>query len=86
MTIIIRASGTTVSQGWTDAKLAEEPFSGGDNSVRTYKFVAVSPEMPDENRTPQPVEAEIRVDALPPDVKAIRIVSATNEVSAPITQ
>ena len=86
MAIIIHVSGTAVSAGWTNAKLAEEPDGGADNSVKTYKFVATSPEMPDENRTAQPIEAEIRVDSLSPDVKTIRIVSGTNEVSAPIAQ
>lgn len=86
MSIIIHVSGTAVSAGWTDAKLAEEPDGGADNSVKTYKFVATSPEMPDANRTAQPVEAEIRVDSLGADIKTIRIVSSTNEVSAPIAQ
>lgn len=86
MAIIIHVSGTALSPGWTDAKLAEEPDSGADNSVKTYKFVATSPEMPGENRTAQPIEAEIRIEALSPDIKTIRIVSSTNEVSAPIAQ
>src|SRR5882757_7865651 len=60
MAIIIHVAGTAVSNGWTNAKLAEEPDGGADNSVKTYKFVATSPEMPDENRTAQPIEAEIR--------------------------
>src|SRR5215813_1856813 len=41
--IIIHVSGTAVSSGWTGAKLAEDP-DGGDASVKTYKFVATSPE------------------------------------------
>jgi hypothetical protein len=86
MAIIIHVSGTALSPGWTDAKLAEEPDGGADNSVKTYKFVATSPEMPDANGTAQPIEAEIRVDSLAPDIKTIRIVSGTNEVSAPIAQ
>ena len=86
MAIIIHVSGTALSSGWTDAKLAEEPDGGADNTIKTYKFVATSPEMPDANRAAQPIEAEIRVDALSPDVKTIRIVSGTNEVSAPIAQ
>jgi hypothetical protein len=77
--------GTALTPGWTDAKLTEEP-EGTDASVKTYRFVATSPEMPDEKRTPQSMEAEVRIDMLSPDVKAIRIVSATNEVSAPIAQ
>ena len=86
MAIIIRVSGTAVSPGWTDAKLAEAPDAGGDNTIRTYKFVATSPPMPEANRSAQPIEAEIRVDSLPADIKTIRIVSGTNEVSAPIAQ
>jgi hypothetical protein len=83
--IVIHVSGTALSPGWTDPKLTEEQ-DGGDGSVRTYKFVATSPEMPDENRTPQSMEAEVRIDMLSQDVKSIRIVSATNEVSAPVAQ
>ena len=83
--IVIHVSGTALTPGWTDAKLTEEP-EGTDASVKTYRFVATSPEMPDEKRTPQSMEAEVRIDMLSPDVKAIRIVSATNEVSAPIAQ
>jgi glucose/arabinose dehydrogenase len=79
MAIIIHVSGTAVSAGWTDAKLAEEPDGGADNSVKTYKFVATSPDMPGEDHTTQPIE-------LSPDIKTIRIVSSTNEVSAPIAQ
>ncbi len=86
MAIIIHVSGTAVSAGWTGAKLAEESDGGADNSVKTYKFVATSPDMPGEDRTAQPIEAEIRVDSLSPDIKTIRIVSSTNEVSAPIAQ
>jgi hypothetical protein len=86
MAIVIHVSGTAVSPGWTNAKLTEDVGNSADVSVKTYKFVATSPEMPDESRTPQPVEAEIRVESLSPDVKTIRIVSATNEISAPIAQ
>jgi hypothetical protein len=84
--LVIHVSGTAVSLGWSDAKLAEEPDNGSDASIKTYRLVATSPEMPEESRTPQAIEAELRVEALPPDVKTIRIVSATNEISAPIAQ
>ena len=83
--IVIHVSGTAPSPGWTDPKLTEER-DGSDAGVKTYKFVATSPEMPDENHTPQSLEAEVRIDMLSPDVKSIRIVSATNEVSAPVAQ
>lgn len=86
MTIIIRVAGTVPSGGWTNAKLAEEPDSNGDASVKSYKFVATSPEMSDENRASQQIEAEIRIPSVPADVKTIRIVSAMNEISAPVAQ
>ncbi|HEY4266070.1 MAG TPA: hypothetical protein VGM72_12185 [Micropepsaceae bacterium] len=86
MALVIQVSGTAPSPGWTDAKLAEEPDNGGDASIKTYRLVATSPAMPDENRTVQTIEAELRVDLLAPEVKTIRIVSATNEISAPVAQ
>jgi hypothetical protein len=86
MAIVIHVSGTAVSPGWTNAKLAEDEGNSVDASVKIYKFLATSPEMPDENKTPQPIEAEIRIESLSPDVKTIHVVSATNEISAPIAQ
>jgi hypothetical protein len=86
MAIVVQVSGTALSPGWTNAKLVEDPDGTGGANVKTYKFVATSPEMPDENRTAAPMEAEIRIDSLSAEVTAIRIVSATNEVSAPIAQ
>jgi hypothetical protein len=86
MAIVIHVSGTAISPGWKDAKLAEDTDTAADANIKTYKFVATSPDMPDQNRSPQPIEAEIRVESLSADVKTIRIVSATNEISAPIAQ
>lgn len=84
--LIIQVSGTTPSFGWTNVHLAEDSEPGSDPSVRTYKFVATSPETEQQTGRPQMVETELRVDPLPPDVKSIRIVSATNEISAPVTE
>src|SRR4030081_3364837 len=53
MAMIIHVSGTALSPGWTDAKLAEEPDGGADNTVKTYKFVATSPPLPDANKSAQ---------------------------------
>mgnify|MGYP001400241887 CR=1 FL=1 len=86
MALVIHVSGTAISPGWSDAKLVEDSDNAGDASIKTYKLVATSPAMPDENRTAQAMEAEFRVETLAPEVKAIRIVSATNEISAPIAQ
>jgi hypothetical protein len=42
--------------------------------------------MPDDARRTEIVEAELRVDMVPAEVRTIRVVSATNMVSAPIVQ
>ena len=84
--MIIRVLGTTASGGWSTPKL--EPMVGADNDASTvsYQFVATSPEAVDDaNTAAEQVEAELRVD-LPADVTTIRIVAATNEVSAPVAQ
>ena len=86
MALVVHVLGTALSPGWTDAKLAEQPDDGADASIKTYRLVATSPATPDENRAAQAMEAELRVESLPPEVKTIRIVSATNEISAPIAQ
>lgn len=83
--IVIRVSGFTASPGWTDPKLTPEEDTGGAAGIRTYKLVATSPQMPQAGAE-QPVEVELRIDMLPPEVTTIRIVSATNEVAAPVAQ
>jgi hypothetical protein len=86
MAIIIHVSGSALSPGWTDVKLVEDTENAATAGVKTYKLLATSPAMPDENRNPETLEADLRVDALPEDVMTIRIVSATNEISAPVAQ
>ncbi len=84
--MIIRVLGTTASAGWTLAKL--EPMEGSsDASVMSYQLLATSPEAADDGNTaPEQIITELRVEALPPEVTTIRVVSATNEVSAPVAQ
>ena len=85
--MIIRVLGTTASGGWSTPKL--EPMAGATNdaSIMSYQFVATSPEAVDDaNTAAAQVEAELRVDTLPAEVTSIRIVAATNEVSAPVAQ
>jgi 2-oxoglutarate dehydrogenase E2 component (dihydrolipoamide succinyltransferase) len=86
MAIIIQVSGSAPSVGWTGVRLIEDPENAPAPGIKTYKLVATSPAMPDENRTPEALQTELRVDALPADVMTIRVVSATNEISAPIAQ
>jgi hypothetical protein len=81
----VQVSGTVPSAGWTGAKLMPDdaPSTAG---IATFKFVATSPQQGGTAAAPQSVEAELRLDALPADVKTIRIIAGTNQVSAPVTQ
>lgn len=83
--VVIRVSGFAATPGWSDPKLTLEEDTSGDTSIRTYRFVATSPQTP-QSGTEQPVETELRIEALPAEVRTIRIVSATNEVAAPVTE
>jgi hypothetical protein len=85
--LIIRVLGTAASGGWSLPKLEPVEDNGSDASIMSYQFVATSPEASDDTNTAgERIEAELRVDSLPPDVTTIRIVSATNEVAAPVAQ
>jgi hypothetical protein len=86
--MIIRVLGTAASNGWSLPKLEPMVEEGSDASIVSYKFVATSPEAAsdDPNPTPEQIETELLVDSLPAEVMTIRIVSATNEVSAPVAQ
>jgi hypothetical protein len=85
--MIIRVLGTTASAGWSLPKL--EPMADGssDASIVSYQLLATSPEAADDaNTAPQQIVTELRVESLPPEVTTIRVVAATNEVSAPVAQ
>jgi len=85
--MIIRVLGTAASGGWSLPKLQPVTDAGTDASIVSYQFVATSPEASDDSNTAaERLETELRVDSLAPDVMTIRIVSATNEISAPVAQ
>jgi hypothetical protein len=84
--IIIHVSGMTSSMGWTDPKLSPVTEEGSDPTIAIFRFVATSPRSADTGHAAQPIETELRVASLPPEVTTIRIVSASNEVTAPIAQ
>lgn len=85
--LIIRVLGTAASNGWSLPKLEPMIEEGSDASIVSYRFVATSPEASDDlNTAPEQIETELRVDALPPEVTTIHIVSATNDISAPVAQ
>ena len=78
--VIIQVSGTVPSSGWTDAKLV--PVAGSDNSIRSFNFVATSPAEASPTGGTEAIEAQLQIEEMPADVGSIRVVAATNEVSA----
>ena len=83
--VMIRAMGSVRTGGWSDPTLEEMPDTG-DASVKSYRFVATSPTATATIQALQGVEADLRVDDLPPKVTTIRVVSETNEISAAVEQ
>lgn len=81
--IVILATGSVRTGGWTAPKLEEMPDTG-DATVKSYRFVATSPTDAATVQALQVVEAELRLDSLPPKVTTIRVVSETNEISAAV--
>lgn len=83
-TIVIYASGLVSSRGWTNPRLVP---AGEDeaNDTLSLSFVATSPDRETPPSDPQPVEALIEVSALAPEVESVRIIGATNELTAPVS-
>jgi hypothetical protein len=78
--VIIQASGTVPSSGWTEAKLV--PLDEKDVSVRSFRFVATSPADGKLAGGTEAIEAQVEFEMMPADVATIRVVAGTNEVSA----
>lgn len=84
--LIIDVTGTIPAGGWTNPRLVEDTTGTADPSVRVYKFVATSPDQTSADQMPQMVDAELRIDSLPAEVKTVRVVAAGNQISAPVTE
>ena len=84
--LIIDVTGTIPSGGWTNPHLVEDTSDTADPSVKVYKFVATSPDQTSADQMPQMVDAELRIDSLPAEVKTVRVVAAGNQISAPVTE
>ncbi len=80
-TVVIFASGIVGSDGWTEPRLI--PLNPDETSgTRSFGFVATSPDREMPSRVPQPIEARLELEMFPPEVEMVRIVSATNELTA----
>lgn len=84
--LIIDVTGTIPSGGWTNPRLVEDTAATTDPSLRVYKFVATSPDQASADQMPQMINAQLRIDSLPPEVKTLQVVAAGNQISAPVTE
>jgi len=84
--LIIDVTGTVPSGGWTNPRLVEDTAATSDPSVKIYKFSATSPDQQSADQTPQMVDAELRIDSLPAEVKTVRVIAAGNQISAPVAE
>lgn len=84
--LIIDVTGTIPSGGWTNPRLVQDTTATDDPSVQVYKFVATSPNQTSADQMPQMVDAELRIDSLPAQVKTVRVVAGGNQISAPVAE
>lgn len=82
--VIIQASGTVPSGGWTNPTLVPDDTASSDGSIKSFKFTAMSPQKTPQTPTAQTVQAQLRIDNVATNVMAIRVVADTNAVSAPL--
>ena len=78
VTVVVK--GTTRTGGWTNAQLKPLQTFAPEVGMRSFTFVA-SPPTGSSTAAMTPIQATIRIDPLPPDVKTIRVLSETNEIA-----
>lgn len=80
--LVIKARGAVRTGGWSGGLLRPLETTAPETGIRSFTFSATPPR-PDMMVTQalSPIEASIEIPALPADVKAIRIVAETNEMT-----
>lgn len=79
--VVVRATGSARSGGWTEPKL--EPVPGDAPDARSYRFVATAPGGPATSAITD-IEVEARISNLPDSVKTIRVIGESNAIAAPV--
>ena len=79
--VVIFASGVVDTDGWTEPRLV--PINP-DETIGTlsFNFVATSPGREIPTRIARPIEARLDIEEFPLGVDIVRIVSASNELTA----
>ena len=80
-TLIILASGLVGSRGWSRPRLVPADPDEATDTV-SLNFVATSPEQEMRMSDPQALEARLEMPLFPSEVEVVRIVGATNELTA----
>lgn len=78
VTVVVK--GTTRTGGWTNAQLKPLQTFAPEVGMRSFTFVATPPGG-SSTQAMTPIQATIRIDPLPDDVKTIRVLSETNEIA-----
>ena len=78
LTVVVKGSSRT--GGWTNPQLKPLETFAPEVGMRSYTFVATPPNGPSSQAT-TPIQATIKIDPLPADVKTIRVLSETNEIA-----
>lgn len=78
--ITVTVKGVARTGGWKDVELQPLPTFAKEVGMRSFKLVGTPPDGP-ATQALTPVTATIKIDPLPDDVKTIRVLGETNEVS-----
>jgi hypothetical protein len=80
--LVIKARGTVRTGGWSGGELRPLQTLAPEQGVRSFTFFATPPR-PDMMVTQAlaPIDAVFTIPALPADVKSIRIIAETNEMT-----
>jgi hypothetical protein len=78
VTVVVKGSSRT--GGWTNAQLKPLQTFAPEVGMRSFTFVATPPAGASTQST-TPIQATIKIDPLPADVKTIRVLSETNEIA-----
>jgi ABC-type Fe3+-hydroxamate transport system substrate-binding protein len=83
--IVITAKGTTRTAGWDNPELRPLQTFAPEQGIRSFTFVATGPR-PDElvAQVITPIEATYTLDPLPGDVKQIKVMSETDEMTVDV--
>ena len=78
VTVVVK--GTTRTGGWANAQLKPLQTFAPEVGMRSFTFVA-SPPSGSSTQSMTPIQATVKIDPLPADVKTIRVLSETNEIA-----